>query len=109
MCSCAYAPVSRSDGRHLDLRFVEKHQTLTCLFCYVRQWSLWPEADKKQILLTKALSDSREHIRINAASALGDIGSAAKSALPALRKASQDEAPNAATAAKDAIEEIQGS
>ena len=58
--------------------------------------------------LTKALTDHRSHIRMEAANALGEIGAEAKSATTALQQTTQDQDPNVADAAKAALAKIQG-
>ena len=57
-------------------------------------------------VLTNALGDEREHVRLEIAVALGDIGSAAKAALPSLRKLEGDPSPRVAAAAKEAVAKI---
>ena len=57
--------------------------------------------------LTKALTDHRSHIRMEAANALGNIGAEAKPATAALQQATQDQDPHVADAAKAALAKIQ--
>jgi HEAT repeat protein len=82
-------------------------QRLSCLWALVH---IYPNNEKIQNraipVFTEALSDSREHVRAEVANALGDIGPAAKSALPALRQATKDEFAEVREAAKAAIEQI---
>lgn len=54
------------------------------------------------------LADSRELVRAEAASTLGELGSAAKAALHDLKKASADANPTVSAAAKRSIERISG-
>lgn len=58
-------------------------------------------------VFTKGLSGEREVARIESAATLGLLGSSAKSALPALKKALSDESPAVRQAAQKAIDEIQ--
>ncbi len=59
-------------------------------------------------VLTKALADEREHVRLEIADALGEIGAPAKAALPGLRKLESDASPRVAAAAKAAVAKING-
>lgn len=56
--------------------------------------------------LRKGLSDERPLVRLESAAALGELGTAATSALPELKKAAADEDADVSAAAKRAIEEI---
>ncbi|HET6883430.1 MAG TPA: HEAT repeat domain-containing protein [Pirellulales bacterium] len=56
--------------------------------------------------LIKALSDERPVLRIESASTLGELGAAAKAALPELKKLAADADPAVSAAAKRAIDEI---
>jgi HEAT repeat protein len=84
-------------------------QRLSCLWALAH---IFPDNERIQRraipVFTQALSDSREHIRAEMATALGDIGPAAKSALPALKKATEDEFAEVRAAAKAAIKKIGG-
>ncbi|MHB8952480.1 MAG: HEAT repeat domain-containing protein [Pirellulaceae bacterium] len=57
-------------------------------------------------LLTKGLVDSREHLRIESAYTLGELGAVAKPALPALKEAQQDDSADVRAAATKALEQI---
>ncbi len=57
--------------------------------------------------LTKGLSSDREMVQVEAARTLGMLGAAAKSALPALKKATEDPSPLVADAAAKAIGAIE--
>ncbi|HEX7448794.1 MAG TPA: HEAT repeat domain-containing protein [Pirellulales bacterium] len=57
-------------------------------------------------VLVKGLTDERPFVRVESATTLGELGSAAKSALPALKQATDDSDPAVSTAAKEAIEQI---
>lgn len=56
--------------------------------------------------LQKGLSDERPLVRLESAAALGELGAAAKSAVPELNKVAADENADVSAAAKRAIEEI---
>lgn len=56
--------------------------------------------------LQKGLSDERPLVRAESASTLGELGAAAKSALPGLNKATKDADASVSDAAKRAIDEI---
>jgi HEAT repeat protein len=56
--------------------------------------------------LVKGLSDERPLVRSESAATLGELGSAAKSALPELKKAADDTDASVSAAAKQAIEQI---
>lgn len=58
--------------------------------------------------LIKGLSDERPLVRAESATTLGDLGPAAKSALPELKKAAGDSEQSVSTAAKQAIDKISG-
>jgi HEAT repeat protein len=57
--------------------------------------------------LTKGLVDEREHIRIEAAYTLGELGAVAKPAIPALKLAEQDDSDDVRAAATKALEMLQ--
>lgn len=59
--------------------------------------------------LIKGLSDERPVVRAESAATLGELGPAAKSALPELKKAAGDAEQPVSDAAKQAIEKISGS
>lgn len=59
-------------------------------------------------LLTGALGNAREIIRVEAAMSLGKLGKAAASALPALEKSLQDSSPAVRSAAAEAVKQIKG-
>jgi len=59
-------------------------------------------------VFTKSLSSDSEVDRIEAAESLGLLGAAAKSSLPALKKAAADSNPTVAEAAAAAVKKIQG-
>ena len=52
----------------------------------------------------RGLTDEREHVRIEAAYMLGELGSVAKPAVPALQKAQEDTSENVRTAAATSLE-----
>jgi HEAT repeat protein len=56
--------------------------------------------------LIKGLSDERPLVRAESASTLGELGAAAKAALPELKKAADDDDANVSAAAKQAVEQI---
>ena len=58
--------------------------------------------------LIRALDDAEPRLRIYAATALGNMGTAAEDAIPALTDLSNGSATQAAQAARDAIEKIEG-
>jgi HEAT repeat protein len=61
---------------------------------------------KRQVVphLTKGLADEREHVRLECAYALGELGAVAKSAIPALQQAqAEDDSDDVRTAAGDAL------
>jgi len=76
--------------------------------------SAWPDVLKKTSPLTardvpalvQALTNDAVRIRLEAMDALGDLGPAAWTSLPALRKAEQDENPYVRNSAKAAITKI---
>jgi HEAT repeat protein len=57
-------------------------------------------------MLVKGLSDERPVIRAESAATLGELGAAAKSALPELKKAAADSDSSVSEAAKQAVDEI---
>ncbi len=57
-------------------------------------------------LLTRALTDVREHVRIEAAYMLGEMGETAKSAIPALQEAQEDSSTAVRDAASQALEQL---
>ncbi len=99
-CVQAISKLYRSDQEDV-------FQKLSCLWALVHIYPDNERIQKRAIpVFTEALSDSREHVRAEVASALGDIGPAAESALPALREATKDEFVEVREAAKAAIEKI---
>ena len=58
--------------------------------------------------MAKGLDDERELLRVEVATALGRLGAAAKSALPALKQHANDDSPLARRAIGRAIEQIEG-
>jgi HEAT repeat protein len=85
---------------------------------FVRFSALWAlvriEPNDKQLAaaavpaMVVLLADSRELVRAEAATTLGELGPAAKAALPDLKKASADANPTVSAAAKQSIERISG-
>jgi HEAT repeat protein len=67
-----------------------------------------PDAQAAVTALTAALKDPHETVRMGAAYALADLGTAAKPALPALQKASQDPSRQVRDAAAYAVKQVQG-
>jgi HEAT repeat protein len=59
-------------------------------------------------LLAEALTHEREFVRIEAAMALGKLGKAAASALPALEAATADHSEAVRDAVAEAIQKIKG-
>ncbi len=67
-----------------------------------------PELKEKAVpFLVKALVDVREHVRIEAAYMLGEMGDIAKGAVPALKRAADDKSPAVRAAAASALEQLQ--
>ena len=58
--------------------------------------------------LIKGLADERPLVRAESAATLGELGPAAKSAMPELKKAAEDADANVSAAAKQALAEIDG-
>ena len=70
--------------------------------------ALGESTDRVVELLSEALSKDEHFVRIEAANALGSMGSRAKAALPALKKAANDPTPAVQDAVSKAIEKIEG-
>jgi HEAT repeat protein len=58
-------------------------------------------------LLVKGLVDERDHVRIECAYTLGELGAVAKSAIPALKEAQQDDSEDVRTAAAKSLEMLE--
>ena len=79
----------------------------TCAWALVRIDPTDPETVKQALpLLTEAVNHEETFVRIEAISTLGLLGAKAKSALPELRRAAQDDNPDVAKAAATAIKAI---
>jgi HEAT repeat protein len=59
-------------------------------------------------ILTEALKNSREFVRVEAAMTLGELGAGAASAVPALEAATSDSSAAVRSAATAAIKKIKG-
>jgi HEAT repeat protein len=60
-------------------------------------------AQKALPILSRGLADEQEHVRLECAIALVELGAAAKSAVPSLRMALEDTSPSVRQAAKNAL------
>ena len=86
----------------------DNFQKMMAIWALLKVRPGYESVEKRAIpLLTDALSHQRSDIRAEAAQALGEIGPNANPALPALKKATEDENEVVRSAAKTAIELIE--